>query len=130
MARHGSASVREHESHSGNLNLSTQLTHQNSTTQQDQLTQSLSEAVSSTLGAEMAAAGREYDLLGVPRRSDDITPDLKRRARRIAVDGRVDHATRHIIRDALESRDPYLVQLVTRVERGELKIEHLILDSD
>ena len=83
-----------------------------------------------TLAADLATAAREYDLLGVPRKSDHITPNLKRRARRLAVDGWVDHATRRMIRYALETRDPYLVQIVTRVERGEKRVEHLILEDD
>ncbi len=59
----------------------------------------------------MATAAREY-LLGVPRKSHDIDANLKRRARRLAVDGQVDHGTRRLIRYALENRDPCLVQLV------------------
>jgi hypothetical protein len=69
-------------------------------------------------------------LRGVPRKSDDITANLKRRARRLCVDSWVNHGTRRLIRHALEYRDPYLVQLVTRVERGERRIDHLILDTD
>jgi hypothetical protein len=79
---------------------------------------------------DYAAAGREYDLMGVPRQSDNIDANLKRRARRLAVDGEVDHGTRRLIRSALENRDPCLIQLVTRVEAGELRIDHLILDTD
>jgi hypothetical protein len=108
MTRHGSASLRKHESHTGNG----ELTNHN--------TQSGSKAGGSTLEADMAAAAREYDRLGVPRQSHDIDADLKRRARKLAVDGRVDHGTRWLIRDALEKRDPCLIQLVTRVEAGEL----------
>lgn len=56
--------------------------------------------------------------------------DLKRRARLLAVDSRVDHGTRGLLRMALEMKDPCLGQLVTRVESGETHIEHLILDDD
>lgn len=63
-------------------------------------------------------------------KSEEITPDLKRRARMLAVDGRVHQDTRRLIRYALQDRDPYLVQLVTRVEAGERRIDHLILDTD
>ena len=70
----------------------------------------------------------------MPRKSHDITANLKRRARRLCVasyaNSRVAHATRRLIRYALEICDPYLVQLVTRVERGELRIDHLIIESD
>jgi hypothetical protein len=62
--------------------------------------------------------------------SQTITADLKRRARLLAVDGRVDHGTRGLIRLALDMKDPYLEQLVTRVEAGEMRIDHLVLDGD
>ena len=130
MARHGSASPRIHESHTGNGNLINQLQEQSSTTQQGRMTRPGLTSSGNALAADMATAAREYDLQGVPRKSHDIDANLKRRARRLAVDGRVDHDTRRLIRYALENRDPYLVQLVTRVERGEMKVEHLILDTD
>jgi hypothetical protein len=111
MTRHGNASPRKHESHTSNGNLINQITPLGSK-------------------ADRASAAREYDLKGVPRKSHDIDANLKRRARMLAVDGRVDHRTRGLIRYALENRDPYLVQLVARVERGEMRIDHLILDTD
>jgi hypothetical protein len=112
MTRHGSALPRKHESHTNNGNL------------RSQITQLGSQEV------DRAIAAREYDRKGVPRKSDVNDANLKRRARMLAVDGRVDHGTRKMIRYALENRDPYLVQLVARVERGEMRIEHLILDTD
>jgi hypothetical protein len=150
MARHGSASVRKHESHTGNRNLSSQITQQSRTitqekgaTQQSRITQPGSQVGDdrSRMGdhrspaggardIDYAAAAREYDRMGVPRQSDDIDANLKRRARRLAVNARVDHGTRWLIRSALENRDPCLIQLVTRVEAGELRIDHLILDTD
>jgi hypothetical protein len=59
-----------------------------------------------------------------------LSPDLKRRARLLAVDSRVDPGTRGLIRLALDMKDRYLEQLVTRVEAGEMHIDHLILDGD
>jgi hypothetical protein len=110
--------VRKHESHTGNGNLTNQITQQEA------------EVGGNTLDVDWASAAREYDLKGVPRKSDEIDADLKRRARMLTVDGRVDHKTRRLIRDALENRDPYLIQLVARVEAGEMRIDHLILDTD
>ena len=130
MARHGSVSLRKHESHAGNGNLINQLQEQSSTTQQSRITKLGLTSGGNTLAADLATAARAYDLLGAPRKSHDIDANLKRRARRLAVDSWVDHSTRRMIRHALENRDPYLVQLVTRVERGEKKVEHLILEED
>ena len=107
MTRHGSALPRKHESHAGNSNL-----------------------INLIKQPDWSIAAREYDRNGVPRKSHDNNANLKRRARMLATDGRVDHGTRRLIRYALENRDPYLIQLVTRVERGEMRIEHLILDTD
>jgi hypothetical protein len=124
MTHHGSASPRKHESHTGNGNLIDQI---------NQLISGGSQLVHNTLDADQAEPAmtpREYDREGVPRKSHDITANLKRRARRLAVDGWVDGGTRRLIRYALQNRDPYLVQLVTRVEAGEMRIDHLILDTD
>jgi hypothetical protein len=35
-----------------------------------------------------------------------------------------------MIRYALDLKDPYLEQIVTRIEAGEMRIDHLILDTD
>jgi hypothetical protein len=35
-----------------------------------------------------------------------------------------------MIRYGLEIEDPYLEQIVTRVEAGEMSIDHIRLDSD
>jgi hypothetical protein len=83
-----------------------------------------------TPDVDYAAAAREYDLMGVPRQSDDIDAHLKRRARKLAVDARVDYRTRRMIQRALENHDSCLIQLVTRVEAGEQRIDHVILDTD
>jgi hypothetical protein len=63
-------------------------------------------------------------------KQEPLNPDLKRRARLLAVDSRVHHDTRGLIRMALEMKDPALEQLVHRVEAGEMHIEHLVLDGD
>lgn len=67
-----------------------------------------------------------------PRKQESRTLDvnLKRRARKLATDSRVDPRTRSMIRYGLELKDPYLVQVVTRVEAGETRIDHIRIDSD
>jgi hypothetical protein len=116
MTTNGSASTRKQESHAQEPQHSTQVQQTHNATQPQQLQQT----------------GQNRKSL-VPeswRKCDNITPDLKRRARRLAVDGRVDHQTRGMIRYALHNRDPYLRQLVTRVEAGEMRIDRLILETD
>ena len=67
-----------------------------------------------------------------PRKPESRTLDanLKRRARKLATDSRVDPRTRSLIRYGLELKDPYLEQVVSRVEAGETTIHHIYLDSD
>ncbi len=67
-----------------------------------------------------------------PRKQKSRTLDanLKRRARNLATDSRVDPRTRSLIRYGLELKDPYLEQVVNRVEGGEMRIDHIWLDSD
>ena len=67
-----------------------------------------------------------------PRKEKSRTLDanLKRRARRLAIDSRVDPRTRSLIRYGLELKDPDLEQVVNRVEAGEMTIDHIRLDSD
>ena len=67
-----------------------------------------------------------------PRKPESRTldADLKRRARQLAADSRVDPRTRSLIRYGLELNDPYLEQVVNRVEAGEMSIDHLHIDSD
>jgi hypothetical protein len=62
--------------------------------------------------------------------SRTLDADLKRRARKLATDSRVDPRTRSLIRYGLEIKDPYLEQVVNRVEAGETRIDHIHLDSD
>jgi hypothetical protein len=62
-----------------------------------------------------------------PRKQESRTLDanLKRRARKLATDSRVDPRTRSLIRYGLEIKDQYLEQVVKRVEAGEMSIDHL-----
>jgi len=67
-----------------------------------------------------------------PRKQESRTLDanLKRRARKLATDGRVDPRTRSLIRYGLEIKDQSLEQIVNRVEAGEMSIDHISFDSD
>ena len=66
-----------------------------------------------------------------PRKRESLTLDanLKRRARKLATDSRVDPRTRSLIRYGIELKDPYLEQVVNRVEAGETSIDHLRIDT-
>jgi hypothetical protein len=57
--------------------------------------------------------------------SPRIDPSLKRRARLLITNTSIPQQTRSMIRYASEIKDPYLAQLVGRVEAGEMTIEHL-----
>lgn len=59
--------------------------------------------------------------------SHPIDASLKRRARMLATDGSIPRPTRSLIQYALEIKDPYLGQLVRRVEAGET-IDHVQLE--
>ena len=67
-----------------------------------------------------------------PRKQKSRTLDanLKRRARKLATDSRVDPGTRSLIRYALEIKDECLEQIVSRVEAGEMSIDHIHLEGD
>jgi len=65
-----------------------------------------------------------------PRKQESLEANLKRRARKLATDSRVDSRTRSLIRYGLQIKDPYLEQIVNRVEAGEMTIDHIRLDSD
>ena len=60
--------------------------------------------------------------------SKRINATLKRRARLLITNSSIPRQTRSIIRYALEIRDPYLAQLVRRVEEGETTIDHLYFE--
>jgi hypothetical protein len=65
-----------------------------------------------------------------PRKQKSRTLDanLKRRARKLATDSRVDPGTRSLIRYGLEIKDQHLGQIVNRVEAGEMRIDHVHLE--
>ena len=67
-----------------------------------------------------------------PRKQESRTLDanLKRRARKLATDSRVDPRTRSSIRYGLEIKDQDLEQIVNRVEAGEMSIDQIHFDSD
>ena len=58
-------------------------------------------------------------------KSKIIDASLKRRARRLIANRSIPGQTRNLIRYALEINDPYLAQVVRRVEQGEMTIDHL-----
>ena len=62
------------------------------------------------------------------QKSRTLDANLKRRARRLATDSRVDPRTRSLIRYGLKIKDPYLSQIVNRVEAGETSIDHIYLE--
>ena len=62
--------------------------------------------------------------------SRTLDANLKRRARKLASDSRVDPRTRSLIRYGLEIKDEHLEQLVNRIESGETSIDHIRFDTD
>jgi hypothetical protein len=63
----------------------------------------------------------------IPRKhkSNIIDASLTRRARILITNSSIPKQTRNLIQYALEIKDPYLAQLVRRVEEGENTIDHL-----
>lgn len=61
-------------------------------------------------------------------KSHTIDASLKRRARLLITNSSIPGKTRSLIRYALEIKDPDLVQLVHRVEAGEMTIDHVRLE--
>ena len=61
-------------------------------------------------------------------KSHTIDASLKRRARLLITNSSIPRPTRSLIQYALEIKDPYLVQLVHRVEAGEITIDHVHLE--
>lgn len=59
-----------------------------------------------------------------------LDANLKRRARKLATDSKVDPRTRSLIRYGLAIKDPCLEEVVNRVEAGETSIDHISSDSD
>ena len=63
-------------------------------------------------------------------RKRTLDANLKRRARKLATDSRVDPGTCSLIRYGLDIKDEYLEQIVNRVEDGETTIDHIHFNSD
>lgn len=61
-------------------------------------------------------------------KSHIIDASLKRRARLLITNGSIPTPTRSLIRYALEIKDPYLRQVMRRVEAGEMTIDHVHLE--
>ncbi|HEY6247470.1 MAG TPA: hypothetical protein VIX17_26205 [Pyrinomonadaceae bacterium] len=59
------------------------------------------------------------------QKSRTLDANLKRRARKLAADRRVDPRTRSLIRYGLQIKDQHLEQIVNRVEAGEMSIDHI-----
>jgi hypothetical protein len=77
-----------------------------------------------------SASPREQESRTLDAESGTLDADLKRRARKLATDSRVDPRTRSLIRYGLELKDPDLEQAVNRIEAGEMRIDHIRLDTD
>ena len=82
-----------------------------------------------TRGRGDAETGRSSSLeshtVDAPAKSHIIDASLKRRARLLITNSSIPRQTRSLIRYALEIKDPYLAQVVRRVEEGEMTIESL-----
>ena len=63
------------------------------------------------------------------QKSRTLDANLKRRARKLATDSRVDPRTRSLIRYGLAIKDQHLEQIVNRVEAGEMSIDHIWVES-
>jgi hypothetical protein len=61
-------------------------------------------------------------------KSHIIDASLRLRARLLITKSSIPRQTRSLIRYALEIKDPYLGQLVRRVEAGEVTIDHVHLE--
>jgi len=58
------------------------------------------------------------------QKANIIHASLKRRAQLLLTNSSIPSQTRSLIRYALEIADPYLAQVVRRVEAGEMTIDH------
>ena len=61
-------------------------------------------------------------------KSHTVDASLKRRARLLLTNNSIPRQTRSLIQYALEIKDPYLGQVVRRVETGETTIDHVRLE--
>ena len=108
MARHGSASPRKEAS-----------------------TRKEASPRKEALAGKEASLLKEASTLKEPSPSKEshiIDAALKRRARLLISNSSIPKQTRSLIRYALEIRDPYLAQVVRRVEGGEMNIERLYVE--
>jgi len=62
------------------------------------------------------------------QKSHRVDASLKRRARLLITNGSIPRQTRWLIQYALEIKDPYLAQIVRRVEAGEMTIDHVQIE--
>ena len=72
---------------------------------------------------------KESDNINSTLKSHIIDASLKRRARLLITNSSIPSQTRSLIRYALEIRDPYLAQIVRRVEAGEMSIDSIYLEQ-
>ena len=72
---------------------------------------------------------KESDNINSTPKSHIIDASLKRRARLLITNSSIPSQTRSMIRYALEIRDPYLAQIVRRVEAGEMSIDSIYLEQ-
>jgi hypothetical protein len=103
MARHGSASVRKEAS-----------TRKETSPRKEALP-----------GKEASTRKETSPIKETPHVIDAA---LKRRARLLISNSSIPSQTRSLIQYALEIRDPYLAQVVRRVEGGEMNIERLYVE--
>jgi hypothetical protein len=73
--------------------------------------------------------GKESDNISSTLKPHIIDASLKRRARLLITNSSIPSQTRSLIRYALEIRDPYLAQIVRRVEAGEMSIDSIYLEQ-
>jgi hypothetical protein len=80
---------------------------------------------SATPREEKSPREKESDNIDSTPKPHIIDASLKRRARLLIANSSIPSQTRSLIRYALEIKDPYLAQVVRRVEAGEITIECL-----
>ena len=72
-----------------------------------------------------SASLRQHSPAPRKTKSKVLDANLERRARRLIADSSIPGQTRNLILYALEIKDPYLPQIVRRVEAGEMTIDHM-----
>ena len=78
---------------------------------------------------ESRLRGKESDDINSTPKSHIIDASLKRRARLLITNSSIPSQTRSLIRYALAIKDPYLAQVVRRVEAGEMSIDSIYLEQ-